>query len=205
MGSLTNIRARAAAISDRPHRAHRGHRCECAGELEAPEQMYRQLLIDQQRVLGDQDPNTLSTRHRLAWVVALQGQYGEAEQMYRQLLLREQQVLGDDHRDTLAARHWLASVVALQGRHAEAEQMYRQLLTDQQRVLGNDHPDTLPAVNSLARSRDLSLSLKRQTHVHAAFFPIRGANPSRRGRSAQQFPPVAGTPPYAHLIDQVVA
>lgn len=35
MGSVTNIRARAAAISDRPHRAHRGHRCECAGEVEA--------------------------------------------------------------------------------------------------------------------------------------------------------------------------
>lgn len=35
MGSVTNIRARAAAISDPPHRAHRGHRCECAGEVEA--------------------------------------------------------------------------------------------------------------------------------------------------------------------------
>ncbi len=35
MGSVTSIRARAAAISDEPHRAHRGHRCELADEVEA--------------------------------------------------------------------------------------------------------------------------------------------------------------------------
>ncbi len=35
MGSVTNIHARAATVSDQPHRAHRGHRCECTAEIEA--------------------------------------------------------------------------------------------------------------------------------------------------------------------------
>jgi hypothetical protein len=35
MGSVTNIHARAAAVSDQPRRAHRAHRCEFAGEVEA--------------------------------------------------------------------------------------------------------------------------------------------------------------------------
>ena len=34
MGSVTNIHARAAAVSGRPRRANRGHRCECAAEVE---------------------------------------------------------------------------------------------------------------------------------------------------------------------------
>ncbi len=35
MGSVTNIHARAAAVSDQPHRARRGHRCGLTAEVEA--------------------------------------------------------------------------------------------------------------------------------------------------------------------------
>jgi tetratricopeptide (TPR) repeat protein len=114
------------------------------------ERMYKQLLPDEQRFLGSNHLSTLSTRHRLAWVIALQGRYSEAEQLYRQLLPDEQRALGDDHQETLITRHRLAWVTALQGRYSEAEQLYRRLLPDQQRVLGHDQYDTLATRPRLA-------------------------------------------------------
>ena len=35
MGTVTSIHARAAMVSGQPHKAHRGRRCEYAGEIEA--------------------------------------------------------------------------------------------------------------------------------------------------------------------------
>jgi tetratricopeptide (TPR) repeat protein len=114
------------------------------------ERMYKQLLPDEQRFLGSNHLSTLSTRHRLAWVIALQGRYSEAEQLYRRLLPDQQRVLGHDQYDTLATRPRLAWVVASQGRYAEAEELYSQLLPDERRTFGDDHQETLITRHRLA-------------------------------------------------------
>jgi tetratricopeptide (TPR) repeat protein len=116
------------------------------------EQMFRELATDQQAALGDQHPDTLTTRNLLARVIGLQGRHAEAEQMCRQILAGRQQILGDDHPETLHTRHNLAWMIGLQGRYAETEQLCRQLLADRQRILGDGHPATLTTRLRLARA-----------------------------------------------------
>src|SRR2546430_3996696 len=48
--------------------------------------MYRRLLADRRRVLGDDHPDTLATRHRLARIIGLQGRYADAEELCYQVL-----------------------------------------------------------------------------------------------------------------------
>ena len=120
------------------------------GRNSEAEQIYRQLLPAQQRVLGNKHPSTLSTRRDLAWMIECQGRYGQAEQMFRELATDQQAALGDQHPDTLTTRNLLARVIGLQGRHAEAEQMCRQILASRQQILGDDHPDTLHTRHNLA-------------------------------------------------------
>jgi CRP-like cAMP-binding protein/tetratricopeptide (TPR) repeat protein len=113
------------------------------GRYGEAEQLYRQLLADQSRALGDDHPDTLATRHRLGFPIAAQGRYQEAEELYRQLLIDWQRIRGDADPATMRTRHNLATVIADQGRYAEAENLYHRVLADSGRVLGDDHPDTL--------------------------------------------------------------
>jgi tetratricopeptide (TPR) repeat protein len=102
------------------------------GQYAEAEQLYHQLLSDQEQILGDEHYDTLKTRHGLAWTIGKQGRYAEAERLYHQLLSDEQRILGNEHPDTLDTRHDYVHVIGLQGRYREAEQAYRRLLTDQQ-------------------------------------------------------------------------
>jgi Tetratricopeptide repeat len=63
----------------------------------AAEAMYRELLHDQERVLGPDHAATLATRNDLAWTIECLGRYREAETMLRRLLTDEQQLLGEHH------------------------------------------------------------------------------------------------------------
>lgn len=116
------------------------------------EQMFHQLLKDQQRILGPEQPDTLASQRVLARLTGLQGRYQQAEQMYRRLLADRQRLLGPEHPETLATRHGLAGMVERVGRFAEAEQMFRELLADQQRILGDDHQECLEIRSGLGRS-----------------------------------------------------
>ena len=111
----------------------------------------RQILDAELRVLGDDHPSTLTTRHEIAAVLADHGRIGDAEAEFRQVLDAKQRVLGDDHPGTLTTRHEVARVLAAQGRTADAEAEYQQVLDARRRVLGPDHPDTLATRHQIAR------------------------------------------------------
>jgi CRP-like cAMP-binding protein/tetratricopeptide (TPR) repeat protein len=119
-----------------------------AGEAET---LYRELLADRCRVLGDDHLDTLTTRHDLAAAIGMQGRYGEAEELYRGLLDDDYRLLGPGHRETLAARYNLARMIGLEGRYAEAEELGRQVLADQHKLLGDGDPDSLTTRQHLAR------------------------------------------------------
>jgi len=121
------------------------------GRLGEAEQLYRGLLADQSRVLGEQHEDTLATRHDLAEAIGLQGRYTAADELYRGLLSDQDRVLGEQHEDTLATRHQLARMIGMQGHHAEAEKLCGAVLARRRRVLGDGHPDTLATRHSLAR------------------------------------------------------
>jgi len=74
--------------------------------------MYRRVLDERRRVLGDDHPDTLASRAVLASLAARQGRHGEAEELYRQLLADRTRVLGAGHPDTDATRNELAQLAA---------------------------------------------------------------------------------------------
>ena len=126
------------------------------GQYAEAETEYRQILAAQLRVLGPEHPDTLTTRHDLATVLAADGKPAEAEAEFRQVLAARQRVLGPHHRSTLATRHELARIVANQGKPAEAdaEPEYRQVFAARLRTLGPDHPSTLAIRHDIARMLD---------------------------------------------------
>jgi hypothetical protein len=76
------------------------------------EQLCRDVLAVRRRVLGDDHPDTLTSRDCLAWLAARQGRRAEAVELYRQVLADRSRVLGAGHPDTQATRDELAQLTA---------------------------------------------------------------------------------------------
>ena len=104
---------------------------------------YEQGAKDQARVLGEDHPDTLTTRHNLAYCYQEAGRIDEAITLYENLVSDRIRVLGEDHPDTLITRNQLANIYRVAGRLDEAITLYENLVSDRIRVLGEDHPDTL--------------------------------------------------------------
>ncbi|MFI6744377.1 tetratricopeptide repeat protein [Nonomuraea sp. NPDC050451] len=119
-------------------------------------------LAGRQRVLGDDHPDTLTSRNNLAgayraWDVA------RATSLFERTLADRQRVLGDDHPDTLTSRDDLALTYWVAGDLARATPLFERTLADRQRVLGDDHPDTLTSRNNLALTYQAAGDLARAT------------------------------------------
>ena len=104
----------------------------------------------QERVLGSDHPDTLTTRNNLAFAYHSAGRFDEAIELFEQVLAEQERVLGPDHPDTLATRNNLAGAYHSAGRFDEAIELYEQVLDDRVWVLGPDHPKTLTTRNNLA-------------------------------------------------------
>jgi hypothetical protein len=65
---------------------------------------FEQLLADQGRVLGPDDPQTLFTRSNLAGLLAESGRLAEAITAFEQLLADRTRLLGPDAPQTLTTR-----------------------------------------------------------------------------------------------------
>jgi tetratricopeptide (TPR) repeat protein len=109
-----------------------------------------QTLELQERVLGAEHPDILTTRHWMAFVLDKQGKYDEALGIYGEVLNIRERVLGEEHPDTLRARHNMAVVLNSQGKYDEALGIYGEVLNIRERVLGEEHPDTLMTRNYMA-------------------------------------------------------
>ncbi|WP_331734026.1 FxSxx-COOH system tetratricopeptide repeat protein (plasmid) [Streptomyces sp. NBC_01220] len=110
----------------------------------------QRALTDRTRVLGEDDPDTLTSRNNLAYAYRSVGDLGRAIALYEQTLTDRTRVLGEDHSDTLASRNNLAGAYRSVGDLGRAIPLYEQTLTDMERVLGENHPDTLASRNNLA-------------------------------------------------------
>ena len=102
-----------------------------------------ELQADQERVLGADHPNTLSTRTQVAYYTGRAGDLDAALQLYRELQADQERVLGADHPNTLSTRASITYNTEDSGDSSAALRLYRELLADQVRVLGADHPDTV--------------------------------------------------------------
>ncbi len=120
------------------------------GQHSIAEEFYRWVLESQERLLGEEHPDTFRTRHNLALLYSDQGRYGEAEALYKQILTNREKLLGEEHPDILLAKYNLAALYVKRGKHEEAERLYRQVLESRERLLGEEHLDTLLALHGLA-------------------------------------------------------
>jgi eukaryotic-like serine/threonine-protein kinase len=103
----------------------------------------------QRKVLGPDDPQTLTSLSRIAVLFAEQGNYPQAEKLQRQAFAARTRVLGPEHPDTIASMAQLATILTLQGQNREGVKMKRDAFALSQRVLGPEDPQTLKMANSL--------------------------------------------------------
>ena len=100
--------------------------------------------------LGEEHPDTLSSRASLALLYLRQGRYAEAEPLFREVLNSRMRVLGEKHLDTITSMYWLGVQYWYQGRYDEAQPLFARVFELRRRVLGVDHSETLIALHSLA-------------------------------------------------------
>jgi tetratricopeptide (TPR) repeat protein len=110
----------------------------------------KQALELQERVLGAEYPDILTTRHWMAFVSDKQGKYEEALGIYGGVLSIRERVLGAEHPSTLTTRHNMAYALDSQGKYEEALGIYGEVLSIKERVLGAEHPDTLTTRHNMA-------------------------------------------------------
>ncbi|KAI1320991.1 hypothetical protein F5Y16DRAFT_417212 [Xylariaceae sp. FL0255] len=80
------------------------------GKYSQAEHLYRQTLELRERVLGRENPDTLTSMNNLAFVLRNQGRYEQAEAMYRQTLELKERVLGRENPSTLTSTNNLSGV-----------------------------------------------------------------------------------------------
>ena len=74
--------------------------------------LHVELLPDRERVLGPDHPDTLTTRHNVAYWTGVRGNIAEALRLFKELLADRERILGPDHPDTLTTRHNIAYLAA---------------------------------------------------------------------------------------------
>ncbi|KAF2181607.1 kinesin light chain 1 [Zopfia rhizophila CBS 207.26] len=127
-----------------------GHCEQTLGHYKAAVWALQQLLERQEKVLGKEHPDTLTSMNNVALVLRDQGKYAEAEKMHREELALSEKAVGKEHPDTLTSMSNVARALSGQGKYAEAEKMHRETLALREKVLGTEHPRTLTSMNNVA-------------------------------------------------------
>ncbi|KAI6355522.1 hypothetical protein MCOR25_008168 [Pyricularia grisea] len=97
-------------------------------KYEEAEEMCRTTLKLSEKVLGQENPDTLISINNLALMLYKQGKYEEAEQMLRTTLALREKVLGLENPDTLSSIKNLVLLLHSQGKYEEAEEMHQKIL-----------------------------------------------------------------------------
>ena len=144
-----------------------------AGRLTEAITLNVQLLTDRIRVLGEDHPDTLTSRNNLAYAYESAGRLDEAITLNVQLLTDSIRILGPDHPDTLTILNNLAGAYESAGRLDEAITLYEQVLPNRTRILGEDHPDTLTSRNNLAYAYESAGRLDEAITLYEQVLPDR--------------------------------
>jgi tetratricopeptide (TPR) repeat protein len=108
------------------------------------------LIVDLERLLGPNHPDTLNARNSLAAAYQAAGRPAEAVPLFEQTLVGRERLLGPDHPDTLTSQNNLAAAYQDAGRDGEARLLFELTLAARERLLGADHPSTLNSRGNLA-------------------------------------------------------
>ena len=100
-------------------------------------------LETRQRLLGENDFNTLDSKFVLARIRRDNGEPAVAEAMFRELAETCREIYGNDDLHTLMAISMLAQVLREEGKIDEAEPLALEAMETATRVLGEEHSETL--------------------------------------------------------------
>ncbi|MBM2621457.1 tetratricopeptide repeat protein [Actinoplanes sp. LDG1-06] len=144
------------------------------GESEIAIRSFERNLAVRRHQLGNDHPDTLTSRHNLASAYQTVGRLDAAIELQEAVLADYERLLGPDNPDTLAARNNLARAFRLAGRPSEAIALHQQVVADSGRVLGVDAPDTLVArINLAAAHREAGLGGEAIAQAERVFFDCR--------------------------------
>lgn len=113
---------------------------------------FQRALATDERRLGTEAPNTLTSRNNLATAYAAAGNHAQAIELHIQNLADRERILGPEHPDTLASRNNLAATYYRPGDYAQAIELHTQNLASCERILGPNHLNTLDSRNNLANA-----------------------------------------------------
>lgn len=119
------------------------------GLFDAAELHLSRALAIRRRLLGEEDPHTLTSILALAMLQDHQGRYDEAEPLLVNAVELHRRTLGADHPDTLRAINALGLLHLKQGRLSEAEPLWEEVLQRRVRALGEEALLTLHAMNNV--------------------------------------------------------
>ncbi|KAL1991172.1 hypothetical protein VTN49DRAFT_5676 [Thermomyces lanuginosus] len=122
---------------------------EILGQYNEAETTHRQALEIREKILGRNNPDTLTSVRNLGLALERQRLYERAEALYRRALDGRLKVLGPDHPDILASISNWGDVLVFQGEYEKVEAMFRRALKGREKVLGSHHPDTLSSARKL--------------------------------------------------------
>ncbi|MGV9387390.1 tetratricopeptide repeat protein [Nonomuraea sp. NPDC003707] len=143
------------------------------GNYHRAESLARHHLSIAMASLGDEHPDTLTSRSDLGAVLWSLGRLDDLDAELRMLLETRRRVLGEEHPDTLSSRGNLGGLLQRLGRLKDAEAELRAVLELSRRVLGEEHPDTLSCRRNVAIVLDSSGRLIEAEAEHRAVLEAR--------------------------------
>lgn len=120
------------------------------GQYSESEELFVQVRQTRRRVLGDKDPDTLTSMEKLALSFYKQGKLWPAEELFMEVIDGRKITLGAEHVDTLSSMRKLASVFWHLGRWEKTQELNAYVLESRRRILGEEHLDTLISLADLA-------------------------------------------------------
>jgi serine/threonine protein kinase len=100
--------------------------------------------------LGNEHPDTLTSKHDLADLYREQGKYDDSEELFHEVIRARQRRLGEDHADTLTSKNSLAVAYWEHGKWSKAKALFLKVLQVREAQLGPEQLDTLRTKHHLA-------------------------------------------------------
>ena len=119
-------------------------------EYQKAEELLIKNLSIRKRILGEENADTATSYHNLAFYYKHQGKYEKAEELYRKSIEIREKVLGKDHLDTAISYGNLASIYHTWKEYEKAEDLYEKSLHIREKVLGENDLHTAIGYNNLA-------------------------------------------------------
>ncbi|KAH8689074.1 hypothetical protein BGW36DRAFT_466637 [Talaromyces proteolyticus] len=171
------------ALGPNPGSPNIGEKLMLEKKYEVAEQVDRQEIGLNMRVLGPGHRFTVLSTGNLANVLRIQRKFKDAEESYQRTLKLSEEVFGLDHAYTLQIMNNLGLVLSIQDKNEEAREMFRQALERTIGKLGLDHPETFIALRNLKGMLENGEDVLMAGQNMATLSTFGRGSPSRRSRA----------------------